>query len=192
MQFIDDLPPKSQIFDHWKNRFSELGFSIDWREPGCWACGFHYDDKYDLKHPAAAWSAILDCWDKVPLQRCHIVPRSLGGTNGVANLFLMCRECHDLAPNTSIPELFFEWARSQYWLAREGKKIQAALDSFGVGVALQEHLRETIVSKDFVSWMAAKGGLHRPQSNYAPRSSRLTYATIVGLALHYQRVRRVG
>jgi hypothetical protein len=39
--------------------------------------------------------------------------------------------------------------------------------------------------------MAGKFGLHRPQSNYAPVSSRLTPATFVGLAVHYQRISRL-
>jgi len=100
-RFTDDLPSKSQIFEYWRERLPPLGFRIDWGEPGCWACGFHYGAKYDVKRPDARW--------------CEI---SLGGTNDVANLFLMCRECHDLAPNTSVLEIFFEWARAQSWHTR--------------------------------------------------------------------------
>jgi len=117
-RFTDDLPSKSQIFEYWRERLPPLGFRIDWGEPGCWACGFHYGAKYDVKRPDARWCEILSCWDKIPLQRCHITPLSLGGTNDVANLFLMCRECHDLAPNTSVLEIFFEWARAQSWHTR--------------------------------------------------------------------------
>ena len=34
-QFADNLPLKSQIFEHWKDRLFGLGFFIDWGEPGC-------------------------------------------------------------------------------------------------------------------------------------------------------------
>lgn len=75
----DELPPKSRVFDHWKGGLGRLGFSIDWGEPGCWACGFHYDAKYDIKRHNVSLRKILDRWDRIPLQRCHIIPRALGG-----------------------------------------------------------------------------------------------------------------
>jgi hypothetical protein len=89
-RFVDDLPSKSQIFDHWKDRLAGFGISIHWREPCCWACGFNYGARYRIKRPDVGWREVLRRWDDIPLQRCHIIPRSLGGTNEVANLFLMC------------------------------------------------------------------------------------------------------
>ena len=189
-RFVDDLPLKSQIVDHWKDRLPKMGVCIDWRRPGCWACGFHYGARYGIKRPDADWDEILRCWNNIPLQRCHIVPRSLGGTNDVANLFLMCRECHDLAPNTSIPEIFFEWAHAQDWDERESARILAALESYGVRSPDYRDFNEVIMSDEFRLWMSSKFGLHRPQSNYAPISARLTPATFVGLAVHYRRLRR--
>jgi hypothetical protein len=189
MRFADDLPLKSQIFDYWKDRLQGLGFFIDWGEPGCWACGFHYRVKYDIKRRDAGWPEIFRCWDRIPLQRCHIIPRSLGGTNDVGNLFLMCRECHDLAPNTNIPEIFFDWVRSQNSYAREASKIRAALESYNISIdtVAQEDFCALINSDEFNAWVRGKCGLHRPQSNYAPVSARLTAATMVGLAIYYWR-----
>jgi hypothetical protein len=190
MPFTDDLPSKSEIVDYWKDHLDELGFFIDWGEPGCWACGFHYGTRYDLKGANLSWDKMLQCWNNIPLQRCHILPRSLGGTDHESNLFLMCRECHDLAPNTNIPEIFFEWARRQSSDAREDFKIQVALESFGIGTAVAEDFLKILVSKEFWSWMRGKFSLHRPQSNYAPISCRLTTATMVGLAVYYWRIHR--
>jgi hypothetical protein len=188
-QFNDDLPSRSQIFEYWKERLFDFGLFIDWGEPGCWACGFHYGAKYDIKQSDASWEEILRCWDRIPLQRCHIVPRSLEGSNDLANLFLMCRECHDQAPNTNISEIFFEWVGAQSWTARESSKISAALIAFGCdGV----ELAGLIDSEEFKSWMRGKFSLHRPQSRYAPVSSRLTPATFVGLAVHYRRISRLS
>jgi 5-methylcytosine-specific restriction endonuclease McrA len=191
-RFMDDLPSKSQIVDHWKDRLPGLGITIDWGRPGCWACGFHYGARYRIKRSDTGWHEILSCWDNIPLQRCHIVSRSLGGTNKEANLFLMCRECHDLAPNTSILEIFFEWARAQDWDVRESARIFAALESFGVHSTDYQDFNEVILSDDFALWMSTKFGLHRPQSNYASVSSRLTPATLVGLAVHYRRLSRTA
>jgi hypothetical protein len=191
-RFNDDHPLKSEIVEHWKERLLELGFLAHWGRPRCWACGFHYGGKYDTKRFDAGWDKILSCWNKIPLQRCHVIPKCLGGTDDAPNRFLMCRECHDLAPNTSIPEIFFEWAIAQDWDTRESAKIYAALNAFDVDDAAQPALAELIISEEFKSWMRGKFGLHRPQSNYAPISCRLTPATLVGLAVHYRSVSKAS
>lgn len=185
--FADDLPSKAEIFEYWKGRLRRLGCRINWGEPGCWACGFDYSSRYHIKWSDAGWDKVLRCWNKIPLQRCHIVPPSLGGTSDVSNLFLMCRECHDLAPNTSFSEIFFEWARAQDWDARESAKLTAAIDTFAVGGVALEEFSEVMISEGFKSWALNRFSLHRPQSNYASVSSRLTPATSVGLAAYYWR-----
>jgi HNH endonuclease len=186
--YVDVLPSKVQIFNHWKDRFREVGIFIDWGEPSCWACRFHYGIKYDIKSPDASWNEILDGWERIPLQRCHIIPRSLGGSEEPANLFLMCRECHDLQPNTALPEIFFEWVRAQSHGRRESAKIDEALRSFGVGPEQHRELTQLLESSDFKTWLDGKSGLHRPQSNYASVSCRLTPATMIGLAVHCWRM----
>lgn len=186
-RFALDLPSKTGIFEYWKERLFVHGLFIDWGEPSCWVCGFHYGAKYDIKCSDASWEEIHDCWERIPLQRCHIVPRSLGGSDTVENLFLMCRECHDLAPNTNIPEIFFEWSRSQHWQKRESAKITQALEAFSVPKREYRKFVRTMNSPIFRKWMQDRIGLHWPQSNYAPTSSRLTPATVVGLVAHYFR-----
>lgn len=181
------LPSKGQIFDYWKGRLLDYGLFIDWGEPSCWVCGFHYDGKYDITRPDASWEAILGCWEKIPLQRCHITPRSLNGSDSVENLFLMCRECHDIAPNTNIPEIFFEWARSQNWLKREQAKLNQALETFSMSKRDYRRFVKTMNSPAFHVWVKNKIGFHWPQSNYAPRSSRLTYSTMIGLVTYFLR-----
>src|SRR3972149_252426 len=118
-----DLPTKIEIINFWKDKIDEYGILIDCGEPSCWACGFHYDAKYDIRNSNASWQDISECWKKMPLQRCHIVPKSLGGSNEPINLFLMCSECHDLAPDTAIKEIFFEWVKKQSWWNREYERL---------------------------------------------------------------------
>ena len=188
----DGLPARSEIFEYWKDRLPQLGLLIDWGEPGCWTCGFHYGCKYDIKRSDVDWETILRCWDRIPLQRCHIVPRSLQGTDLVENLFLMCRECHDTMPNTSIPEIFYRWTRTQNFEVRENSKIFHALKSFGIAEKDYESVMNVMLSEQFKSWANGKRGIHRPQSRYAPISSRLTPATTIGLAVHYLEINRLN
>ena len=190
MPFVSDLPSKGEIFKYWKNRLEKLGFFVDWGEPGCWACGFHYNSKYDLRDSRARWAKVVAKWEKIPLQRCHIVPRSLGGSNKASNLFLMCRECHDLSPNTASREVFFDWARTQCFWHREMAKMKAAMDSFEIEEAHLDELSDLMRSKKFRSWAAKRIGRHWPQSGYAPGSSRISYSTMIGLALDYRRTHR--
>jgi hypothetical protein len=90
-------------------------------------------------------------------------------------------------PNTNMSEIFFEWARAQSWNARENAKILDAMKAFGIKEAVLPDLQQVLTSEDFKTWSAGKSGLHWPQSNYAPVSSRLTPATTVGLAVYYFR-----
>jgi hypothetical protein len=190
LNFKDTLPTKAEIFDFWKSRLHQHGIFIDWGEPGCWACGFHYKVKYDIKHPEVCMANILQLWNRIPLQRCHIVPRALGGTDNPNNLFLMCRECHDLAPNTTIPEIFYEWAKSQSWCRREASKIRDALASFDTHPDFENDISSLFCSEEFQEWLKDKCSSHRPQSNYAPISSRLTPSTFIGLAVYYWRSKK--
>jgi hypothetical protein len=186
-QYVDDLPSRSEIFEFWKDRIVGVVRWIDWGEPGCWACGFYYGPKYDIKRSDASWDEILRCWDRIPLQRCHVVGRSLGGSDHPSNLFLLCRECHDRMPNTNIPEIFYEWARAQNWSRREDAKIMDAMKAFKIDDAMAPDLQQVMESEDYKAWSEGRRGLHWPQSNYAPVSSRLTPATSLGLAVYYLR-----
>ncbi len=183
------LPPKFEIFDHWKTRFEEAGLFVDWGEPGCWACGLHYGNKYDVRGHNSTWAHILRAWDRIPLQRCHIVARSLGGSDTVDNLFLMCRECHDLQPNTSLPEIFFDWAKRQSWLSRVNVRFDDAFRSLGVDEAETSRIADCLLSDDFKKWAKGRAALHFPQSGYAGLGRQLSFATLFGLAKTYLRSR---
>ena len=184
LSHYDSLPSKGDIFLYWKDHLGQIGIFIDWGEPGCWACDFHYDTKYDIKHENATIDELIACWNRIPLQRCHIVPKSLGGSDDVSNLFLMCRECHDLAPNTLYPDIFYHWVRHQDWASRELVRFNNALETFA-SLEESELLAKVIASDEFRIWIRGKLGRHWPQSNYAFRSARLTHATLIGLAKYY-------
>lgn len=73
-------------------------------EPCCWGCGCLVPGLDESKDPYG------DKITKSMLQRCHIVPHALGGSDtDPANLFLLCGECHKQSPDTSNPRNFLMW-----------------------------------------------------------------------------------
>lgn len=93
-----------QIVEYWTANQSEIGLSVDWAEAKslCWRCAH-----------------------KRKLQRCHIVPRSLGGSEDPSNLVLLCAQCHSEAPNVDDPDFMWTWLRAHascfygmYWYER--------------------------------------------------------------------------
>lgn len=80
-----------EIVDYWSEHEDECGLSVDWSEAHerCWRCG---------------------C--KRGLQRCHIVPYSLGGEDTPSNLVLLCGRCHLDNPNVADPEVMWDWIRA--------------------------------------------------------------------------------
>lgn len=81
----------AEAVDYWCAIEDECGLSVDWAEAKerCWRCG---------------------C--KRNLQRCHIVPDSLGGKDEPSNIVLLCERCHGEGPNVSSPEVMWDWIRA--------------------------------------------------------------------------------
>lgn len=83
---------------------------MDWSEAGsrCWRCGYEKD-----------------------LERCHIIPDSLGGKDEPSNLVLLCKRCHAEGPNVTDPEIMWDWIRAYgvplygtFWSIRGMKEYQ--------------------------------------------------------------------
>lgn len=99
-----------EIVDYWARVEDECGLAVDWAEAHelCWRCGY-----------------------KTKLERCHIVPASLGGAATPDNLVLLCRRCHREAPNHQNPEFMWIWLRATgvplygtYWTIRGWEEFQ--------------------------------------------------------------------
>jgi hypothetical protein len=43
------------------------------------------------------------------LDIAHVVPVAADGTDDVGNLVILCRPCHESAPNTTSPDVFLSW-----------------------------------------------------------------------------------
>lgn len=81
----------SQAVDYWSKRIDECGLSVDWAEAHthCWRCGCEKN-----------------------LERCHIIPDSLGGEDAPHNIVLLCKRCHVDGPNVTDPEIMWDWIRA--------------------------------------------------------------------------------
>jgi hypothetical protein len=69
---------------------------VDWNELDtewnrCWCCG----------HETSR------------LQKCHIVPSSLGGSDSASNFVPLCSLCHDESPDVNDPLEMLQWMKQQ-------------------------------------------------------------------------------
>jgi len=94
----------NDIIEYWSARIYECSIGVDWSEAKshCWRCG---------------------C--KKMLDRCHIVPYSLKGTDSPDNLVLLCKRCHAENPNVKDKEIMWDWIKAYrvpdyetFWIIR--------------------------------------------------------------------------
>ena len=195
------LPKKSEILAYWvkDGRLErEHGIWLDWGEPSCWACDFGWEGRYDIVRPKDTLEEIFQLWDRAPLQRCHIVPGSLGGNDRPENLVLLCAECHDLAPDVTDPKMIFKWMRAQSCWKRRTLKLKQAVEDFGLGELDENSLDEFFAplrSREFRLWSRTRVGFHRQQ--LPPYGMKFSAATTVAALLmyhgeHHSRYAEVG
>jgi 5-methylcytosine-specific restriction endonuclease McrA len=105
------LPSRSEIVTAWAHyhRDNTLPWReddfMDWGEPECWACRY-----YSESWPDGSYKA----WDKAAgLQRCHVIPQALGGSDEPLNLVILCEPCHADSPDHVDPSHMYEWMRAQ-------------------------------------------------------------------------------
>ena len=107
------MPSHYQIFQYWKDKMIHGQTVVyDKSAPECWACGLIVNDIEDFSDLKSLWNSIGSS-----LQKCHIIPKALGGTYEEENIFLMCDNCHQEAPNTTSRDAFINWVA----LKREDK-----------------------------------------------------------------------
>lgn len=179
------MPSKAEIFKYWKDWLNESQSNwVDWGEPSCWACGKWWGTNYDLNKPNLSLDEICKNWNRVrELQRCHIIPRSLGGTDEPSNLFLMCKECHDHAPNTTSRKMFMKWVEKQNWWKRWQIKVEEEIETFDLNPNEYNEIIEILMSAEFKRWSRENTGLHWNQKGYGVK---LTLSTLLVAAIEYR------
>lgn len=88
------VPTKWQIAQHWNGSPDRASFApmletLD--HPCCFACAW-YSERWVKETPKSSW-------ERATLERAHIIPASLGGSDGAANLILLCAPCHRDSPD---------------------------------------------------------------------------------------------
>lgn len=119
--WVDKVITKEGEVLRWDDKGDRTDCRIVMSDPGepcCWACGRYAvtDDELALfnNDPSVTRDNYFKKLYSLPklksrLNRCHIVPNALGGTDSPDNLFLMCEECHALSPDTVNRAAFFRW-----------------------------------------------------------------------------------
>jgi 5-methylcytosine-specific restriction endonuclease McrA len=82
---------------------------------------FHYctvDGEDNLVAHSKVKPFCFSCYDKYnkweKLERCHIIPRMLGGLDNPSNLIMLCTRCHLDNPNTKYEDIYFKWLDSAW------------------------------------------------------------------------------
>ena len=110
---------KKECVECWSKRIKETEVGTDWdlAEKRCWRCG-----------------------KETELQRCHLIPDSLGGKDEASNIVLLCDKCHKEGPNVADPEIMWDWIKAYaqpnqfmflfYQISRECEFIYKKKSSF--------------------------------------------------------------
>ncbi len=151
------IPTYKKILDYWFFKNGKINkinsitkkyitkSSIDYGEPTCWACGEHWNGKYDISGEYNK-KDIYKAWQSSPLERCHIIPDSLGGLNVPSNIFLMCKDCHVESPDTIYSGIFFSWLDNKKTILDiRYKMIIETFNGLGIDIS-KKHIYESINS----------------------------------------------
>lgn len=194
----ENTPSKGEIATYWADYLVKCNreefdrypnaMTADFGEPDCWACGRydpHFNDiqeflkirgitKEDYNSDYRRYTFLM--WEMASLERHHIIPLSLGGSDDSSNLCLLCLRCHEAAPHTDDADYFWNWAKNRQ---------KDRLDLY-IKCAREAMIMAGVQDEDFASvciWLTfniEKGGfpstispLHKEVSKIC--SSRLSY-----------------
>lgn len=179
------MPKKSAIAWYWfateaGRRRASFQSRVDIGEPCCFACSF-YVDRYDLD-----WSSgFLAIWENARyLVRCHLVPKSLGGSPDASNMVLLCKHCHDNAPDVNDPNVMLRWVE------RQKSREPALLAWRRMEVILQEcmamggSLESVTNAMNSPNWHAnVQAALDKASLHWGPSGSQMSIGTWASVIL---------
>lgn len=144
---------------YWSGKVDESDIGCDWDSADirCWRCGY-----------------LRSC------QRCHIVPRSLGGSDDVSNIIPLCADCHDEMPNVLDPLEVWRWIKADHGIMLDSYWFLRAAQQAGVSI-------EMLSAKKFAESLRLCG-LHFGQLS---GRARLNVATIAW-AIRRSAIQQVG
>jgi hypothetical protein len=134
---------------------------------------------------AVEWTDNMDEWDRCwccgasegkRLQRCHIVAKSIGGSDNSSNIVPLCRHCHDLMPDTPDAEFFWSWLQKQQnplsglGIGRYWPVIESAVTALGkkdLASVNANSLKEDQIKSEMAS-LLNQTAIHWSQSGKGP------------------------
>jgi hypothetical protein len=93
------------ILQFWagKKDYNDILWIVDPGEKTCFKCGFLAEEIGDKETLRSFWNK------STKLEKAHIVPHSLGGTEEPRNIIFLCSRCHELCPDTIDYDLNLKW-----------------------------------------------------------------------------------
>ena len=122
-----------EIVEYYRYSLVEEEIAVDYSElhRRCWRCG-----------------------DVSKLYRCHIVPSSAGGEDVPSNYVLLCRRCHEAAPNCADKQIMMDWLKADsakvynlYW----GRKIYELYDKLYKQDFLEEYNKRNDINQELLN-----------------------------------------
>lgn len=140
--------------DYWSAKVSEMDIGCDWDEADvrCWRCGY-----------------LRSC------QMCHIVAKSLGGSDDVDNIIPLCAECHDEMPNVIDPAVVWHWIKADHGQVHETYWTLRAIAACGLG---DEFIAKNFCYERFKEF-SGKSAMHFGQLHGRARRSTETLAWVI-------------
>ena len=136
-------------------------------EPSCWACGRYEDNNnYDYVHwgenepiGKESLTRCLSSWNKASfLERCHIIPKSLGGTDDASNLLLLCKPCHKESPDLKNPKYIKRWVAEKENFQKELYHSLANMLKYEENAGLSEYICKN--NEAFLKYVIENGTTH--------------------------------
>lgn len=116
----DPRPTKWAIAQHWDSTPGGDGrdifaphFSLD--GPCCFTCGW-YSERWKEGR------SIKKAWERARLERAHITPAGLDGSDEADNIILMCAPCHEESP-----DWFSPWEMA-IWISKRADRPSAEVE----------------------------------------------------------------
>ncbi|MGW0626407.1 HNH endonuclease [Streptomyces sp. NPDC002758] len=114
----DTRPTKWAIVQYWATSpFGHEVFAphLTVDDPCCFACGWFSERWKNGRSTRKAW-------ERANLERAHITPAGLGGSDRASNIILLCTPCHEESPDWFDPWEMARWISSRP--ARPSKELE--------------------------------------------------------------------
>lgn len=154
---------KKEIADYWQYELEDNQTNVPFSQATstCWRCGI-----------------------KKRLDRCHILPESLGGDDTPSNFILLCKHCHFDNPNLNDKEIIWDWLRAyrhdetSFWLSQGKREYE-----YIYGIQIDDEIKDAHIDSDHY-WSQFEETIKTVGHHFGqPRNNRATVAGALRLTL---------